>query len=87
MYSVIAFASPFILLINDSSLSVLRVAGMVVGSCVLGFLIGSMFALMAVSVVRSNRGTGEFPVRKAMLIGGISGAIIASISLLILIYS
>lgn len=60
---------------------------MVAGSCVLGFLIGSMFALMAVSVVRANRQAGEFPVRKTMLIGGILGAVIGSISLLIFIYS
>lgn len=71
---------------NSPTLSIPRVIGMVLGSCVLGFLIGSMFALMAVSVVRANHQVGEFPVKRTMLIGGISGAAIASISLLILIY-
>ena len=72
---------------GNSTLPIPRVIGMVVGSCVLGFLIGSMFALMAVSVVRANRPVGEFPVKKTMLIGGILGAVVGSISLLIFIYS
>lgn len=72
---------------GNSTLPIPRVIGMVVGSWVLGFLIGSMFALMAVSVVRANSQVGEFPVKKTMLIGGILGAVIGSISLLIFIYS
>lgn len=60
---------------------------MVLGSWVLGFLIGSMLALMAVSVVRANNQAGEFPVKKTMLIGGISGALIGSIVLLYFIYN
>lgn len=87
MYSIIASFHANIILINNPTLSIPRVIGMVLGSCLLGFLIGSMFALMAVSVVRANHPVGEFPVKRTMLIGGISGAVIGSIVLLYFIYN
>lgn len=72
--------------IKDSPHFAIRLIGMLIGSSILGFLIGSMFALMAISVIRSGNPETEFPVKKAMLGGGLSGAAVASGVILILVF-
>ncbi len=72
--------------IKDSPHFALRLIGMLIGSSILGFLIGSMFALMAISILRSGNPEAEIPVKKALLGGGLSGAAIASIVILLLVF-
>lgn len=72
--------------INDSPHFAIRLIGMLIGSSILGFLIGSMFALMAISILRSGAPETEIPVKKVLMGGGFSGAAIASIVILWLVF-
>lgn len=86
VFSINLPASLLFAVVNGAALSLPRIIGFLLASSVLGFLIGSMFALMSLSVIRSSQASGEFPVKKAMVIGGTLGAVIASASLLILMF-
>ena len=71
---------------NASSYFIPRLIGMLFGSSVLGFLIGSAISIIIVALIRSNRNSGEFPIKRVMILGGIGGALLADISLLILMF-
>jgi hypothetical protein len=63
-----------------------RLIGILLGSSILGFLIGSAILIIIVGIIRSNRDSGEFPIKKVMIVGGVAGALVANTSLLILMF-
>ena len=69
---------------KESSYFIPRLIGILLGSSVLGFLIGSSISIIVVGLVRTHRNSGEFPIKKVMMLGGFGGALVADISLLIL---